>query len=252
MEKRKLISIVNAWDGTEFLPFLMDATLPHVEEIIIVYSNQSNFGDMIAHDFYEMEAFAKAIQWEPNTGLPPHKNEAAKRNFGLKCAIERGATHIIMQDVDEFYDADEFERDKELIYRYDLNGLVCGLRVYVKEPTLWCHDHTLVPFIQKVTPGLQFGSFKTYPFAYDKKGEAHIDPTRRTNQTKGIEWSDITMHHYSWVRQHIDMKINNSSAKKNLLKSTIKEDLANAAPGYYCKFYRDTLKECENKFGIRI
>ena len=157
-----------------------------------------------------------------------------------------------MQDVDEFYDPDEFEREKERIYRNDLNGLVCGLRCYIKKPTLWVNDHTLVPFIQKVTPGLQFGSFKKYPFAYDRNGDAHIDPTRRTNQTKRIEWSDITMHHFSWVRQSIDRKINNSSARNNLLKSTIKQDLAKAAPGVYCDFYRDTIKECENKFGIHI
>src|SRR5690606_24751768 len=118
------------------------------------------------------------------------------------------------QDVDEFYLRDEFLREKERIYANDLNGTVCSLACYLKHPTLWVHDHTLVPFIQKVVPGLSFGSFKSYPFAYDLKGDAHIDPTRRTNQTQKIEWSDITMHHYSWIRKDIDAKIQNSSAKK--------------------------------------
>lgn len=248
----KLISIVNLWDGGELLPYLMDATLPHVDEMIVIYSNLSNYGERIEHYFYELPAFVTLVNWEPSIKMPAHKNEVAKRNYGLKYAIDRGATHILMQDMDELYMPDDFEREKERVYMNNLNGLVCGLRCYFKEPTLWCHDHTLVPFIQKVTPGLQFGSFKHYPFAYDKHGNAHIDPTRRLSHTRLIEWSDIVMHHFSWVRKDIDRKINNSSARNNILKSTIKEDLANASPGYYCKFYRNELKACDNHFDIVI
>lgn len=247
----KLTAIVNMWDGSEFLPFLIPNLQKQVDGIIVVYSVNSNYGEPLNQHLIKYDK-TKYINWEPRLRRPASENETVKRNVGLKAAIEGGATHVLMCDVDEFYYTDEFNAEKERLYSNGTIGYVCGLECFFKRPTLTIGiERTRLAFITKVYPGMQFGGFKSYPFAYDGK-EAKIDPTRRLNVSRGIEWSDIIMYHYSHVRKDFMRKINNSTAKNNLLKSTILEDYMNAAPGYFCKYYQRELKEVENKFGIEI
>src|SRR5690606_10788934 len=135
MTTNKLISIICLWDGIEFLPYLSKAMAGLVDETVVVYSHWSNHKKYIKHDLPSLPGF-KYFNWEPRPG-DVHRNETNKRNFGLKIAEQRGATHILMQDVDEFYLRDEFLREKERIYANDLNGTVCSLACYLKHPTLW-------------------------------------------------------------------------------------------------------------------
>jgi hypothetical protein len=46
------------------------------------------------------------------------------------------------------------------------------------------------------------------------------------------------------------LKIQNSSARNNLRKSSIYKDLENAAPEVWNEFYRQTLQECPNYFDL--
>ena len=125
----KLIAIVNLFDGEEMLPFLINNIKPHVDGIIVVWQDVSNWGESytpkLIHD-------SKTIysHYVPKKAIPPHQNETAKRNFGLQKAIAFGATHILMMDVDEFYDSNDFAREKERIYKNNLNGLVCQLECF--------------------------------------------------------------------------------------------------------------------------
>lgn len=248
----KLCAIYIAWfDGIEILPFSIAQIRDLVDEVLIIYSNTSNFGQTF-HYQEKIEGLGTLINWEPDLRRSPAINETAKRNFGLTAAKAMGFTHFVMMDCDEIYDRNEFEIVKKATHE-SINGWVCGLRVYVNHPTLVCDDHTLVPFIHKLSPELkyEFGN-KTYPFAYDDSGHAHIDPTRRLNIKSGIEWSSIKMHHFSHVRKNIRLKMENSTARNNLNKSTLLEDYENARPGYYSKFYRKTLEEVPNRFGIQF
>jgi hypothetical protein len=246
----KLTAIVILWDGAEFLPYLIPNLQQQADDIIVVYSIRSNFGERLAYDlpkFYK----TKYINCEPSQG-GAHTNETRKRNYGLRAAIHGGATHILMCDVDEFYKTEEFNTEKERIYSSGINGLVCGLKCFFGSPELTVEgDKTLVAFIQKVTPRMEFGAFKHYPFSYDQFGP-RIDPTRRLNVKAGIEWSNILMYHYSWVRKDIDLKIRNSSARVNLMKSSVRQDYFNAKEGYFCRYYQKELTWHENIFNIRI
>jgi hypothetical protein len=60
------------------------------------------------------------------------------------------------------------------------------------------------------------------------------------------------MHHYSYVRKDINLKIENSSANLKRSRHIIYEELVNAKPGYLSKLYHQELKECENYFNIQI
>jgi hypothetical protein len=240
----KLCAIYVVWfDGIEILPFSIEAIRKHVDEVIVIYSNTSNYGATVDY-MKELDALnVTLVNWEPNINKRPVYNETAKRNFGLKIARSFGYTHFLMMDCDECYEElDKAKKD---------GNYVCRLKTYIRWPEYQVDDHTLVPFIHRLTPDIEFGNFRYYPFAYGGK-DANIDPTRRLNLVKDVEMSDVICHHFSWVRRDITMKAANSTAKTNILRSDIFDDYINAEPGYYSKFYRCKITEVENKFGIKL
>jgi len=190
------------------------------------------------------------LNWEPNQTNGAVINERAKRNYGLQYAKQNGYTHFVTSDADEFYEPDKFKLELDKFQDPTLNGLVCASQVYFKSPQLTIGlDTTLVPFIHKVTPTLCYEWNSEYPFAFvDRK--IRIDPTRQFNITKGIQWSDIIMHHYSYVRRDFEVKIQNSTANLNLERSSIRQDLELATLGYFCKFYGRELIRASVDFKI--
>jgi hypothetical protein len=250
----KLAALYIVWyDGIEILPFSIAQIEDLVDEVIIVYSNTSNYGQTYYYQD-KLEGLGTLVNWEPDTRRPAVVNELDKRNYAIRVAKSMAFTHFVMLDCDEIYDQKEFEHDRDILGRSkNMDGLVCACKVYIREPTYQCDDHTLVPFIHRLTPQLQFkANNMTYPFAHDVEGHAHIDPTRRLNITQGVAMSGTTMHHFSHVRKDINLKMENSTARNNLRKSTLLQDYQNAKPGYYSQFYRDNIREVPNRFGIQI
>ena len=243
-----VVAIYNVWGDLDLLGHSVRNIRPLVDAVIIVYSETSNFGEFEEFKFIG----AKCYRHEPDLNLPPAQNERNKRNFAFKKAKELGFTHFLNLDADEFYEPAEFLKEKDRILKNDITGTVCRTKVYFKSPTLTTgYDITLVPFIHKITDGLKFEWNTKYPFAFEgPKREIRIDPTRQLNITSGVEMSEITMHHMSWIRSDIKKKIRNSSARQNIEKSTIVRDYRNAKEGYYCEFYRTKLEACENLFNL--
>jgi len=237
-------------DANDLIDYSLDNILPCVDGVIIIYSNKSNFGNY--REFYTSidDYKIKSFNWEPDHSFMPHYNETAKRQYGLEKAKELGFTHFIFSDFDEFFHDQDFIRDKRRVYDNDLNGLVHRLKVLFKKPTLICDDHTLIPGIQRLTPNTKTGNYRDFPFAYDKEGNAHIDPCRRLNHYTKVEMSDSVMIHASWLRSDYELKIQNSSARNNLNKSSIYRDIEKADAGVYNEFYRQTLQECPNWFDL--
>lgn len=247
----KLCLIWILWDGEEVFEHSYRNMAPLADATIIVWSRLSNNCQSVGG--YDPKKYPNAIHvnHEPSMGKTKHENEKDKRNAGLREAKRHNFTHFLMMDCDEFYDPHEFIEAKRLIEKKNLEGLVCRVKTYFKSPelTIGYDPSTRVPFIHKLTPSLHYGMNKRYPFAYDNGG-ARIDPTRQLNIKRGVEWSDITMHHYSHVRNDIRVKIENSSA--NLGRSSLLEDWLNAKEGYLCKMYNRVLVKCENQFNIQL
>lgn len=251
----RLAAVYNVWGDQELLAHSIKHIRPLVDGIIVVYSTISNFGEVDPNfDFLENVEY---IVYHPQQ-ISPRENETSKRNAGLSHARKLGYTHFLMMDADEFYEPTKFIEVKDN-FMDDLNGLVCRVKCYFKSTTLTIgYDTTLVPFIHKITPDLKFEFNKNYPFAwtdtdsvpFTPKKRIRIDPTRSMNITSGVEWSDIVMHHMSWVRSDIMKKIRNSTARQNLEQSTIVQDYLHASPGYFCQFYGKILEECPNVFRI--
>lgn len=243
----KLAAIYNVWDDWEMLRYSADNISPLVDGIFIIGSERSNYGELspIPDEWKD-----KVILHEPvfNQAM---NSETDKRNFGLNMVRRAGYTHFIMLDADEFYDRKEFTEAKNLfICNPDLAGMVVKCQTYFRSPKLTIGlDTTLVPFIHKITPTIKHEFNRSYPFAWID-GNIRIDPTRSLNINSGVEFREITMHHYSWIRKDYEKKIRNSTARQNLERSTIREDLRLAKEGYFCKFYGKVLVRAQVDFNI--
>jgi hypothetical protein len=253
----RLTSIINVWaDCVELLPFCIKNHLQFCDGVIVVWSQYSNHGNkndavleyILANGHDQRVQF---VQCEPWKGVTPLNSETRKRNHGIATAREKGFTHFIISDADEFYMSGYMNDEKKRFDNPNLNGLVHDVKVFIKNPTLWARDHTLVCGIHKLNKDTCCGNFKDYPFAYDSKGQAHIDPSRRLSFTSGIEIS-LPMYHMSYVRKNIDLKIDNSSANLKRSRQVIYDELRDAKPGYVSRLYHQPLQECPNYFDIAI
>ena len=244
----RLVAIFHCWSDWSLLRYAVDNIRQLVDGVLIIGSTRSNHGEFfqIPSEWHNDELYVR----EPKFHIPMH-SETDKRNYGLQIAKEKGYTHFITMDADEFYQPEPFLKAKNRFHvEPDLDGLVCATQVYFKSPKLTIGlDITLVPFIHKLTPTIQHAFNKRFPYAWNNGG-IKIDPTRSLNINSGVKWDDIVMHHYSWVRDDYQRKIRNSTARTNLERSSILQDLLQAKEGYYCQFYCKSLVPATVDFGI--
>lgn len=245
----RLVAIFHCWDDWYLLEHSVKHLRPLVDGVIIIGSTISNYGEYspIPEEFKNEELFIL----EPRMGTPL-MSETDKRNYGLRIALEKGYTHFITLDSDEFYNPIEFEKAKERFNNEpNLDGLVCQLQCFFKKPTLTIGiEQTLVTFIHKLTPTIRHSFNRSYPFSWIN-GQIRIDPSRALNINTGVEFTDkVTMFHMSWVRKDYAKKIRNSTARANIEKSTIMQDLLLAKEGYFVKFYGKVLHAVPNYFNL--
>lgn len=242
----KLAAIYNVWDDWDMLEHSLKNITHLVDGVIIIGSEISNHGELSL-----MPDWPEIYHREPKFKNDPRACETDKRNYGLGIAREQGYTHFLSMDADEFYEQEPFLKEKQkFIDNPDLAGLVCECQTYFKSPQLTIGlDTTLVPFIHKLTPTIRHEFNRNYPFAWID-GQIRIDPTRSLNINSGVEMTDLIMHHMSWIRSDYHKKIRNSTARRNLERSTILNDLLLAKEGYFVEFYQRHLQRSSVDFGI--
>lgn len=254
----KLCAIYNVWGDYDLLEHSVSNILPFVDCVVVIYSIKSNYGetfDTDAHESfcYKNYSLKRNVQSHPREPQFSHpmNSETDKRNYGLKIAREQGYTHFLMMDADEFWNPIDFQKAKDRFHvEPDLQGLVCQTQVFFKKPTLTIGlDTTLVPFIHKLTPTIKHEFNKRYPFAWQGH-QIKIDPTRSLNIDSGVKMDEAVMFHMSWVRKDYAKKIRNSTARANIEKSTIMQDLLLAKEGYFVKFYGKVLHAVPNYFNL--
>lgn len=249
----KLAAIYNSMgDSTELLPYSLDSIRGHVDEIIIVYQEVSNNGEYVPYEkltnYFIETVFCNTVftyvKYTPDLNISPLRNETQKRNLGLICARQSGCTHFLFMDNDELWD--NFGNAKQQYIDSGVNGSVAHILTYFKKPTwrLKNYDNYYVPFIHVLKKDTEAG-VKNYPF--------YVDPTRRVNEND-VFCIEIPMHHFSYIRKDIMLKIRNSSARANIENSKILSDYnnPNLGPGYYVTDFRQELIEVENVFKIEI
>jgi hypothetical protein len=198
----KLAAIYNTWDGDEILPYSIAQIQPHVDVIVIIYQNVSNFGESYRPTLPERGTIN--VQYHPDLTKSGTFNETRKRNLGLEVARAEQCTHFISMDCDELYDGLVFKKHRDIVEQYD--GSACRMLTYYKHPNIRLSplEDYYVPFISRIYPTTRLGS-AGYPVL--------ADPTRTVSTSKNFYIIDEPiMHHFSWVRADIARKLRNSSA----------------------------------------
>lgn len=252
----KLAAIFNVWDGDELLQGAIKCVYDHVDEVIIVYQEISNFGEaykpvhilMGLRDYTSnMKVTGKLtfIKYDPRIEMGGLMNERAKRNLGLDIARDKKCTHFLAMDCDEYYK--NFELSKDMFINSGHKGSVCKMRTYFKKPTFMFSEpeNYFVPFIHELHPDTKSGS-SSYPF--------YVDPTRAINESDIIELP-INMYHFSWCRKDIMRKARNSSANINnqLIRNKQIFDDYNSpdlGEGYYLKNWDRNITIVDDIFGL--
>lgn len=243
----KIAAIYNVFDGDELLKHSINSVKSGVDLFIIVYQTTSNFGER----YDPLPNILEAVKDVPHI---LHKftpinhagisNEREKRNIGLQIAKKNSCSHFLHMDCDEMYQ--DFNKAKKLYFDSGKEGSCCKIFTYFKLPTLRfeTEDGYFVPFIHKLHDDTRSG-VPNYPF--------YVDPTRRIN-SNNVELLDIHMHHFSWVRNNIERKTRNSSAKRNIERGTMLLDYYNSdvKAGFYVKDYEKKLIEVPNLFNIFV
>lgn len=238
----KIAAIYNVWDGLEHLDKSISLIYPYVDHIILVWQSVSNFGEenpdtslMVQHMVVK---YPKVIHeyYTPTIKHGGTINERAKRELGINKAIKLEATHYIHVDTDEYYL--EFEKGKQFVLDNDLDTSYCKMVTYFKEPTYRLEplENYFVPFICKITSGT-IGNMKVL-----------VDPTRGANPVGKSMEVPILMHHMSFVRKDIGMKLRNSSASVNWSWQKRKEQFENWKLGDKHPFMNYDIVETENIF----
>lgn len=247
----KLAAIYSVFDGEEHLPHSIKTIFDHVDLVIIVWQDISNWGEayspvtklMTPEDFAGFD-YNKIwlIKYDPILHMGPMMNERSKRNFGISVARDKGCTHFFHIDCDEYYE--DFKGAKEMYLNSGCAGSVCRLHTYFKKPTLRLDrpEDYYVPFIHQLKPDTKSGA-SSYKF--------YCDPTRTINESDVIELP-IFMHHFSWVRKDIGRKVRNSTARENIERGTLHKDYEDpaVAPGFHVRDYQRNLIEVPDIFGL--
>lgn len=205
----KLAAIYNVWDGEELLPYSMQQIQPFVDCIIIVYQTESNYGERYTPLLPDTGTIN--VHYERDERLTASANETRKRNLGLDVARAENCTHFITMDCDEIYDGLTFNKWKQRAIQFDASA--CKMLTYYKYPNIRLspHEQYYVPFICKLAPHTVLG-VPHFPVL--------VDPTRTVSTCKNFfQIDEPIMHHFSWVRNDIGLKLRNSSARRNFRKS---------------------------------
>lgn len=252
----KLGIAYNVFDGTELLKQSIEQVRGLADFIVVVGQERSNFGERIPKwtKDYLMDALTLAdasMDFEPDDA-GGHRNELRKRNMGLERCKRAGCTHFMTMDADEFYDAGELRRAMDKFESGDYDASACMMQTYYGLPThaLDPPESYYVPLIYKIDMR-SFMMGQPFPVI--------ADPTRKMRTEKFLAFGrdEIEMHHFSYLRKDIRLKLRNSSARTNFNDRVVElaayydnwesgkqASLAGREERYY------DLKIVENKFNI--
>jgi hypothetical protein len=208
----------NIFDGEELLENSIRSVRENVDYISVVYQEISNFGNPCSKELVPLLKKLKndglvdeLYRYKPQPLKGGHYNEITKRNVGLFLSEGQKCTHHMAMDSDEFYTDEQFKTMKITMEEGDFDSGACQMTTYYKEPIyrLDPKEDYYVSLLYKIRRGKQYVLGLPFP--------ALVDPTRRMDggKCKIFTREEIEMHHMSYVRKNIAIKLQNSSASPN-------------------------------------
>lgn len=261
-----LAAIYNVFDGEELLEGSIRQIRPHVDLVILIGQHTSNFGNFYGEGLKECQRLVdigladKLAIYNPGY-LRGSQSEGKKRDEGRKIADRMGAMAFIHMDCDEYFDGYEFEKAYNYWIASGSEGSICRIATYFKSPEwrLTPDESYFMPAFHRIKPQQVTGT-QNYKNASMLDGtnmdRPETDPTRVTFNTKTLVEVPMTMHHYSWLRRDIDLKLRNSSSRDNLgdidklVRDVMAFEFGAEIPFFGKKGYK--LSVVPNKFGIDV
>lgn len=210
----------NAFDSLDLLEHSIDSIRGCVDYICVVYQLVSNFGeDISVQDSSELTRLMKCgkiddfVLHKP-IGKQGHGNEIMKRNLGKDKCKSAGCDYFMTMDVDEFYVSAELSRAVDKFVNGGYDASACKMQTYYKSGryVISPPEEYYVPLIYKMDDR---------KFDLRNRWSVPADPTRRllTRSLLVLDRADIQMHHMSYVRKDIRLKLRNSSARYNFMRN---------------------------------
>lgn len=228
---KKLGVTINCFDSSELLFDLISQIRDQVDWVAGFYQKKSYWKNpMDPADMAELERLKsiglidELIEFKPNWLKYSREQETDKRNMGIELAKQRGCSHILNIDADEYYDPDQFRYAKNVINEKGWPITYWSYVNYFRDL-----EHYLVYPFRPFVPGIH-STFFTYTFNGPAPGPT--DPTRRILNPLNIgtyvfEDNEIRMIHCAWIRKNIRKKLENWSAKdhfdQNLINKAVKQ-----------------------------
>jgi len=208
----------NIFDGEELLESSIKSIRDNVDYISVVYQKVSNFGQECSPELIPLlerlhseNLIDELFEYNPRINNGGHFNEITKRNIGLSLSEGFGCTHHMGMDSDEFYTDEQFKYMKKIMDEGDWDSSACQMSTYYKESIYQLDPkeeyYVTLPF--KIKQGKEFIMGHPFPVL--------VDPTRRVEpgNCRIFTRDEIEMHHMSFVRKNLSVKLNNSSAKSS-------------------------------------
>lgn len=262
----------NVFDGEELLIHSIKQIKNFVDYVVVVAQEKSNFNNVnsnLRNNLYQLIDLdlIDFVHWYKPSFIYGDDgtisldnavtNEQKKRQIGLDICKAYGCTIFSSMDCDEIYDKDEYEFAKKDFIKGNYDSSFCQMKTYYKKPIYQVIplENYYVPLFYKVKGNSKF------TFDFIPPYPVEIDPSRRIKAGYGRIYTrnEIQMNHYSYVRNNIESKINNSSSSSRISKLQKQETInhfnncKNVSDGALflnnCKF---DLIEVENKFKIEL
>lgn len=214
----------NLFDGEELLLKSIMCLREHVDYINIIYQTTSNFGykaneglvDLV-NGLYKNKIVDNVFCYEPNLTNGGYHNELTKRNIGLELCLYNGCDYFMSIDSDEFYKKEQLIWLKEVLNGSDYDSVFCKMMTYYKtgEYVLDPPEEYFVPVMYKVN--------NQSKFVFGVKTPVLVDPTRSMSVTNPLicDREQLQMHHFSYVRDNLYKKLENSSS--SVIESMVKD-----------------------------
>jgi len=225
MSIKRLGLTINAFDASELLDQLISEIRDQVDWVAAIYQKRSYWGNPMAKtDMDELNRLKslglidELIEFKPNFNKYSREQECEKRNQGIELAKQRGCSHVLNIDADEFYDKDQFREAKNYINQTGWGITYWSYVNYYKD-----FEHYLVYPFRPLVPGIHSTFFK---YTYNGPAPGPTDPTRRILNPSNLGtyvFPDevIRMGHAAWIRRDIRKKLVNWSAKNHFPKELI-------------------------------
>ena len=216
MKKIKLGVSYNLFNGEELLKASILSIRNHVDYINVVWQDYSWTYEKanlklkkILEELQHQGLVDEIIEYKVNKGINPRKGKCRKINLGIKDMKRKGVTHFLLMDVDEFYDGNEFEKAKRIVFEKRLTHSVCSIYDYRISSIYRMRDARdyCVGFIFKMTPF-------SYVVANEKINNmpCRIDlfrtvPFFRLFGNRFYYLNCVSMHHMTGIRNDYDSKM---------------------------------------------